>query len=376
MTESGMLRVCHIISGDLWAGAEVMAYHLLKGLRAYADVDIMAIVLNPGRLTVRLGEVPIRCIVVDEKRLSFFQIVREIKRVINSFSPDVIHSHRYKENVLAYVCALSEQKRPRLFATQHGMPETEGRVSYRNAFLMRINFMLLASRFDKVIAVSRDIQRKLIGDWELPDRKVDIIHNGIPEPTRMAPLGSYKVPEDEFVVGSSGRLVPVKDFPLLVSIARDIAGQGKKIRFDLAGDGPEMTNLRGLIHQYGLENTFRLLGFVDDVDSFYSRLDLYLNTSIHEGIPISVLEAMAHSVPVVASDVGGLAEIVRDCVEGYLISSREPRMFVQKCMNLFHNVELRSKMAINAQKRIETNFSVEQMAKRYYDSYMSPVAQS
>ena len=374
MTESGMLRVCHIISGDLWAGAEVMAYHLLKGLRAYADIDIVAIVLNPGRLTKKLGEIPIRCVVIDEKRLSLFRIVREIKRVTDSYSPDVIHSHRYKENVLAYVCALTKKKRPRLFATHHGMPETEGRVSLRNAVLMKINFMLLASCFDKVIAVSRDMQRKLVEDWELPDRKVDIIHNGIPEPAGAAPLGSSKVAGDEFVVGSSGRLVPVKDFPLLVSIARDIAGQGEKIRFDLAGDGPEMASLRSLIHKYDLENTFRLLGFVDDVDAFYSGLDLYLNTSIHEGIPMSVLEAMAHSVPVVASDVGGLAEIVRDCVEGYLISSREPRVFVQKCMNLFHNVELRSKMAINAKKRIERHFSVEQMAKRYYDSYMSPVA--
>ena len=80
----------------------------------------------------------------------------------------------------------------------------------------------------------------------------------------------------------------------------------------MAGEGPERSKLQALIQQYGLNETFVLQGHLDDRLPFYRSLDLYLNTSVHEGIPMSILEAMAHGIPVVAPNVGGIGEVINN----------------------------------------------------------------
>jgi glycosyltransferase involved in cell wall biosynthesis len=162
----------------------------------------------------------------------------------------------------------------------------------------------------------------------------------------------------------------------MVEVAREVARRSDHIRFELAGDGPEGNTIRELIGEYGLENCFRLRGFVENMSSFYSGLNLYLNTSADEGIPISVLEAMAHSVPVIAADVGGIGEIVHDGVEGYLIKSREPKAFADKCLELFHNRELRSHLGVATRNRVIRKFSADQMSRSYYRLYMKELGYS
>jgi L-malate glycosyltransferase len=101
-----MLNICNIISGDLWAGAEVMAYHLLKGLRVYSSCDLSAIVLNNGKLSEEIKRLGIRTYVVEEKNLTFLAILLAVRKILHKNPPDIIHSHRYKENILS-ISALS-----------------------------------------------------------------------------------------------------------------------------------------------------------------------------------------------------------------------------------------------------------------------------
>jgi glycosyltransferase involved in cell wall biosynthesis len=159
----------------------------------------------------------------------------------------------------------------------------------------------------------------------------------------------------------------------MVEVAREIARCSDQIRFELAGDGPELDAIRHLVKKYGLEKRFHLRGFIEDTATFYTGLDLYLNTSLHEGVPMSVLEAMAHSIPVIAPEVGGLSEIIADGIEGYLIKDREPRAFAEMCIRLFSNNGLRAKMAEATRRRACNEFSIEQMARRYYHLYRNEI---
>jgi glycosyltransferase involved in cell wall biosynthesis len=110
----------------------------------------------------------------------------------------------------------------------------------------------------------------------------------------------------------------------MVEIAREVLKQTDKIRFELAGEGPDMERIIGLVHEFKIEKYFSLKGFVEDMSSFYQGIDLYINTSFHEGFPMSVLEAMAHGIPVIALNTGGLKEIINDGIQGYLIEGRDP----------------------------------------------------
>jgi len=174
----------------------------------------------------------------------------------------------------------------------------------------------------------------------------------------------------DFVIGSVGRFVPVKDYPLMVNIAREVSTRSDEIRFELAGDGPMASEVQDLVRKSGLEHRFVLRGFIHDVSTFYQGLNVYLNTSLHEGIPMSVLEAMAHGVTPIAPRVGGFEEILTDGVDGYLVDGRDPRDFAEKCLFLYRNPTLRQSMGHAAREKIVRQFSVERMVSAYLDLYM------
>ncbi|MBE9572724.1 MAG: glycosyltransferase family 4 protein [Proteobacteria bacterium] len=361
-----MLNVCYLISGDLWAGAEVMAYHLLRGLQAYEGLSLSVILLNEGILAEKIRESGIRVHVVDESQTSFFNILLTIRKILNKQTPDVIHSHRYKENILAYLTTRFF-RRIKLIGTQHGMLEVhERKTSLRQRLISRCNFFLLSRCFHRVVGVSQDIKNAFVKQYGFKEDFVSVIHNGVEIPD----IPSMRGNRDSFVIGSSGRLFPVKDYHLMVEIARLILRKTNHIRFQLAGDGPERSKLQALIQDYGLDSLFELKGHLNDISAFYRDLDLYLNTSIHEGIPMSVLEAMAHGLPVIAPNVGGLREIVDDEVGGYLLEGRNPEAYADKCLLLYENKPLRQRISQAAREKVVRAFSMENMAQQYYNIYL------
>ena len=194
---------------------------------------------------------------------------------------------------------------------------------------------------------------------------LSVIHNGVHIPAAINALNT----EGLFRIGTAGRLFPVKDYPLFIKIAQRILANDENIRFFLAGEGPDRPLLQELADKYKISDNFKFLGHVENMDTFYSRLDLYLNTSVHEGIPMSVLEAMAHGVPVVAPKTGGLSEIVEDAKSGCLVNSRDPKEFADVCLNINKDRKLYRNLSIGAHKRVSTAFSAEHMAESYNRLY-------
>ncbi len=363
-----MPRICHIVSGDLWAGAEVMVCHLLRGLSARPDLDLSVILLNDGRLARELHSAGLRIHVVEEQRNSFLQIARKAGDVLRHDPPQIIHSHRYKENLLAFVLS---RRLPgtRLISTLHGLPEVSQTFSLRRDVISRFNLFLLR-HFFRTVAVSYDIRRRLLDRYGFRADRVAVIHNGIVA----ASEGNRRRRRGEFVIGSSGRLFPVKDYPLMVRIAEEIAERRSDVRFVLAGEGPLRRTLERLIADGGLERRFELPGHLESMDFFYRELDLYLNTSLHEGIPMTILEAMAQGLPVVAPRVGGIGEIVEDGREGFLIDERTPRAFAEACLLLQQDEALWKRMSSAARKRALADFSVERMSDDYSRLYQELAA--
>jgi glycosyltransferase involved in cell wall biosynthesis len=125
-----------------------------------------------------------------------------------------------------------------------------------------------------------------------------------------------------------------------------------------------------LVDRYALGKIFLLRGFVEDVGDFYRNLDIYLNTSLHEGIPMTILEAMSQEIPVIAPDVGGMKEIIDDGIDGYLVHGRDPKAFAEQCLRLYNDDNLRLAMGASAREKVEEDFSTERMAKEYHQLYL------
>lgn len=348
-----------------------MVFHLLKALlRNQEELQLAVIVLNQGKLASLLEESGVTVHLADETRFTFGRILHEVSRIVRDFAPDLVHSHRYKENLLAYLACYF--KRIGLIATQHGLPEwglESGSLPQRTKLWS--TFHLLRRHFTRTVAVSRELRDALVDRFGFPSKLVTVIRNGVELPDVAVPSSGT----GPFVIGSSGRLVRVKDYPLFVEVAEKLAGAGEEgFRFELAGEGPEHSHLQSLIGDRGLQRNVILRGHQEDMGAFYRGLDLYLNTSLHEGIPMTVLEALGWGVPVIAPAVGGIPEIIEDGVQGYVIDGRDPERFAEKCRLLRGDAGRYRQFRAAARKRALEEFSVEAMAAGYRDLYLEALS--
>ena len=357
------VKVLIIASGDLWAGAEAVVYNLAKGLETQASIRLMVVVLNDGKLATLLMKHGIETYIVDETENSFPVLVLKVTKIAKNFRPHVIHAHRYKENILALmVKTLFLQTK--LVTTVHGL--SEGHSPSKTNILSKINLYMEKFFFSKVIAVSNDIKYYFINELKFSTYKVDRIYNGIEMPEKNQ---SHNKKENFFTIGSAGRLFPVKDYLFMVDIANELCAERDDIKFVLAGEGPIRAAIEDRIKEHQIEDKFRLLGHLDNMQSFYNSIDIYLNTSHHEGIPVTVIEAMAYCIPVVAPDVGGLPEVVEHQKTGWLVKSRDAGEFARIINNIISDNGAMAVAKDNAGKRARKYFSIGCMTESYMNIY-------
>ena len=358
------MRVIILASGDLWAGAEMMVYQLISGLVETGRVKLCIALLNQERLADEIGRLGVDVRVIDESKYSFGTITRNVRAIVADFNPDIIHSHRYKENLLAWLACLG---RPgiKLIATQHGMPEFAGKKLTLKYHLRSILcFRLLSCCFDSTVMVSKEMQQKLEGFYGFLKKNITVIHNGIYLPDSSIPCVGKRI-----AVGSAGRLFPVKDFALFVDIAYAVALQSDSVDFFLAGEGPQLSMLKAKVKELNMQKRFHFLGHVDDMNLFYRSLHIYINTSVHEGIPMSVLEAMSHGLPVILPNVGGFSEIIQDGIQGFLVEKHDKKKFVDYILRLANNKNLWMDMSNSAKEKVNNSFSRKAMTEEYIKLY-------
>ena len=244
------LGVCHIASGDRWAGAEVQLTALLNGLRQCPDLRVSAIFLNEGRPAEEARQIGIDVCVFDEAQQSFFQILWGAGRFLAGRNVQVLHSHRYKENLLAALLARRCHV-PIHVCSQHGAPEPfKGWRGLRQGAIQALDRQVALRATDRVISVSDELRAQLARS--LPEGKVITIHNGIDEDKVVSRFTAAEakqrlgIPPDCAVVGTAGRLDPIKRLDIFLNAAEQIGRTLPNTRFVIAGDGTEASRLRDL----------------------------------------------------------------------------------------------------------------------------------
>jgi glycosyltransferase involved in cell wall biosynthesis len=364
----GRPTVCHVFSGDLWAGAEVVIYNLLSCLGRAPELRVVALGLNEGRLTARLREAGITTFVVPEARHTPIGILWRAARLLRHERVTVIHSHRYKENVLAWLLA----KRlgvTELVSTMHGLPESPSRRGTDIQKLgrwQRFDQLLLRNRFTSVVAVSDEMKRALVGRYGFREAQIRVIRNGGKFPADLSPAPS---PGESFHIGTVGRMVPIKGLDLFLEVAARLRRRVRGVRFSILGDGPLREELARQATALGIADAVTFEAHRPDPFGYYRSLDLYLNTSVHEGLPLSVVEAMACGKPIVSAAVGGIPEIVEHGKDGYLVEGRDPAVFAECCLSLMRDPVLWSDMATRAASTAHNRLSAGAMAEAYRRLY-------
>ena len=374
---SRRIRVCHFAPADGWAGAEVQLALLLSLLSRMSELEVSAVLLNEGRLACELRGAGINTYVIPESRHNSLSIAARLAEHLKRTTVDIVHTHKWKDNVLAAVAASGGTVRWRV-RTIHGSVEPFAGFKALKALGVRaLDHMANRWAVDRIVTVSRDLTDEFATRFGAG--KVAYIQNGIdldhvrltrrPADLR-ADLG---LAPDAPVIGTMGRLVPVKGLDLFLRAARLIRDRRPDARFVIAGSGPLESSLRALAGTLDLPDVL-FLGHRNDSCDVLGLMDVFALPSLNEGIPMVLLEALALARPVVASRVGGIPDIIEHDVSGLLSEPGNVHDIAQRCVSLLDDRERASRLGATGRTRIAERFSAGVMASRMVNVYRTLVA--
>lgn len=373
-------KILHIISGDLWAGAEVQVYHTVRGLRRSDEMDIEIILFSHGILEKRLEDDGIRATVIDEARNNPFEMITAMARIISDRKPNIIHVHAYKEHIIAKAALQVAKEKISLIRTFHGMSEATKDLglfkTIKSKIIHAVEKAILNEKNAHLIAVSRDLHEYLSDSY--PKASVVQIYNGIPilkdvKESSNDMRTKYRVENEVLWIGTIARLAETKNLPLLVTAATYLKEKNVRFIVSIWGTGPLQDKLEKLIKNEDIGDCIRLEGFDENIYPIIKALDVFVLCSLHEGLPMSLLEAMALSTPVICSNVGGMKEIIEHERTGLLIPSDDADALAKEILRLQGDTELRNEMIERARMHVEKQFNIDNTNKKLVELYESIV---
>lgn len=365
--EEFAMRVLHVVSGDLWAGAEVQVRNLVAAQCVRDGVLPHVAVFNEGRLASELRALGIPVWMIEERVHSSAAIMTRLSWLVREWRIDVVHTHRQKENVLGALAAASRRKTISI-RTIHGAPEPiTGVRGLKRRLVNTVDRLVGRSIQAGAVAVSEDLANQT-RKW-LPPERIRLIANGIelsapeqPVAPRDVSLGCAGRPT---TVGFFGRLVAIKRVDILLQAAEIVERQRPgEFRFEVFGDGPERPRLDAQAQCAGLSQTVVFRGFVDRPVDAMSWCDTIVITSDHEGLPTVLLEAMQAGRPVIARRVGGIPAVLENGRHGTLIDTGDPAEFARHLLQ-YRDWPDRYVAAANSAQLAVREYSSERMAERY-----------
>jgi glycosyltransferase involved in cell wall biosynthesis len=362
------IKVLHIVSGDGWGGLETMVLDLLCSEIYRTRIDVAVIVLNEGRFASKARSSGLDVVVVSESAMSFSSLSKELKRVTGALRPDVIHTHRYKEILLGALLAGASAAQH--VVTIHGYEPPTGCLLRARTFLS--NSLCIGAALvqgARFVVVADHLRKRFM----IPRSRCLSIRNGIRIPQQVSsrsPIDPADHPK-EVVIGWVGRLVPVKGVSTLLKAVAEMSKSQPTPRVLLVGEGPERESLEKLAAALGLSERVRFVGFVEDIWPYYEQMDLFVLPSLHEGVPIALLEALGAGLPVVASAVGGIPHVIGTSEAAVLIDSQSPSTWAEALTGLLSDRAKMTAIGERARKHIEANFSIEGMTEQYLALYQS-----
>ncbi len=364
------LRVLHLNTPTALAGAErVILNYFEHHDPAKATPHLLSFV-NLSRPDNSFTSVAERTITRFSKILmnGFIDIPRQLREtvlVIRSLRIELVHSHGYRCDILGFMAA--RQVGIPIISTVHGWtPVSRSLRCYE--YLDR----LFLRRFDRIICVSRPLYEGLYD--VVPQERLFFVPNAVARHDGDAP-----VPEagdrDGRTILYVGRLSPEKGLDLLLR-ACALLTERRDIRLLLLGDGPCREEYERLVRELGVAEQVLFLGHQSDVDSFYRRADMLILPSRTEGLPMTLLEAMSRGVPIIATRVGGMPDLIRDGETGILVSPEDPVALKDAILRLLADPSEARALGARGRSMVRQEYAVGPWARRIESLYFGAISET
>jgi sugar transferase (PEP-CTERM/EpsH1 system associated) len=295
------------------------------------------------------------------------RLMKRLYSLLKNNSYDLVHTHNYAP--LFYGAPLAKLAGvPARVYTQHG-------VTMFPCSRKRLTALKILSHFiDRWVTVSHSVRSEIIEYTGLSEVKFVTIVNGI-DAGKFKPSIKNDLKHDlglerfDLIIGTVGRLSPEKDHATLIEAFRLIPNQSGNTCLVIVGDGKQRSQLESMIEDLGLNTTVFLLGNRTDIPDVLANFDIFVNSSKSEGIPLTILEAMACGLPVVATRVGGNPEIIADEVTGLMVPSQDAQAMKNAIVSILQDPEKMKQMGMEGRRRAEQYFSLEAMTEQYLSEY-------
>ena len=349
----------HIDTAESWRGGQNQVLLTVNGLRAIGQRA--ALVAHPNGELRRRAQEGLELIPIASRSEIDLSAAWRLVRVIKRLQPDVIHAHDPHGVAMASL------------ALSMGSGASKGGRAPGLVVTRRVDFHLKGHAFsrwkyrqvDRFIAASEAIRQMLMADG-VPEGKTVTVHEGIDidHVTAAPPINLHEaffLPHGAPVVGNVGALVPHKGQRHLIEAAHLVVQRLPDVRFIILGEGELRDHLVRMVHEHRLEKHVLLPGFRTDVLGCIKGCDLFVMSSVTEGLGTSLLDAMACRKAIVASRTGGIPEVVEDGTTGLLVEPRDSRALADAIIRLLSDDGLRQQMAAAGDARVRHRFTVERM---------------
>jgi sugar transferase (PEP-CTERM/EpsH1 system associated) len=365
------LRVLHVLNRLERGGTELVVLKLLGGLSESKFQQRLAAIrgMDPQLQRVSLAE---HLVSVGDGGSGFQFPLFRLASIMRAYRPHIVHSRNW--GAIEAIPAARLAGVPVAIHSEHGYEiEMLAGLPIRRRIFRRAAYAMV----DAVVAVTREL-----GDYHarmawLSPARISVIYNGVdtqqfyPSPEARTLLRKrFGLPENRFIVGTVGRMVPIKDHPTLLRAMEILVQHGVNAHALLVGSGPELEGNKSIVTASpNLAGRVTFTGSSEEVPDLLRTIDAFALPSISEGMSNTLLEAMATGLPVIATSVGGNIEVVEHERSGWLIDTRDAEALASHLATLASTETLRAQYGAAARKRVIERFSLERMLEGYSNLY-------
>ena len=378
------MKILYLITQSSWGGAQKYVFELAQALQN--ENEIVVACGGKGELAEKLKQENIKIISLKylKRDISFYSDIKayfEIKKMLKSEKPDIAHLNSSKAGILGSFAA---RKLPiKVIYTVHGAVFT---AAFNKMYRMIFKFLekWTAKYKDKIIIVSENDKRLWLANKLCNKEKLVTIYNGInlkeeenflaKEKALMFLTKQFDDLNGKRVIGSIANFYAEKNIFFLISSFKKLIQEKEDLMLVIIGDGRERKKIEICIQEKELQGRVLLLGFIENASQYLKAFDIFVLPSKKEGFPFVLLEAFLAKVPIIASDVGGIPEMVTDEKTGLLFEVNNEDKFIMQIKKLLADVQLKNQLVENGYVRVKERFSFNDFitkTKRVYGEVTS-----
>lgn len=353
------MKIIQIMPEFGLAGAETMCENLSYELiRQGHEVVIISLYTFHSPITDRLENSGVKVVYLDKKPGLDFSIIMKLVKVFKMIKPDVIHTHRY---VMQYAipAAIFTGIKKRIHTVHNvAIKENSKMARVLNGVFYRGNNVI-------PVALSNRIKETIIKEYRLDPSRIPVIFNGI-DLSKCVVKHNYGV-KNYFTILHVGRFTEQKNHQMLIKAFSKVLKSAPNCVLQLIGDGETRLEIESLVITLQIEDKVKFLGLKDDVYNYMNSADLFVLPSLYEGMPMTLIEAMGSGLPIIATEVGGIPDILVNGQEAVLTDVKEEEL-TEAILKLYADEKERRKLGQNARNK-SSLFSAMKMAESYVEVY-------